>query len=623
MRRRDGVDRRGSEAGDHPVSRLHETTAAAMRALSGCADLSLRPGDGHPSLSGTQARLPARMLAQGNRASAALRGEADSLALRHRHHDLQVHLRSAPRGRQAREVFDVLERIRIEALGARRYAGVARNLQEAAWARWHESGLAHAPDAPDLPMHVAVSMFARRCILGEEYPPGARALMCRWESLLGGCAASFVAALEETLDDQRAYARVCIRLLAALEIADGTREAIESSGAGEPDAIREHDCGTDVAPIDVTVRDAPGNLDGGIETPTAGVDDDVAEVQAGRASIRAVPKQRSNPGAGEGGFRYRSWTSAFDETVEPASICDAAELAFLRRRLDADVAPLACAVHRLAMRLQRTLLARMSRAWDHELDEGILDTGHLARVITTQHSARAYKRECAARMPDTVVALLIDNSGSMRGRSIELAAITADILARTLERCAIKVEILGFTTASWKGGRAREHWLACGRPPSPGRLADLRHIVYKRADSPWRQARIGLGLMLHPGLLKENVDGEALTWAYERLLARPEPRRILLVLSDGAPADDSTLSANDAGYLDRHLRQVIREIERRGVVELTAVGIRHDVAKYYSRAITVMDAGELGSVTIDRLAHLFDARPLFARSVPAPSMQAP
>jgi cobaltochelatase CobT len=447
--------------------------------------------------------------------------------------------------------------------------------------------------------------------------------MHRWERALGERVDPFLAALADALDDQEAYARICRRMLAALEFDDAAREEIESSGATASEAVREDDRDAGEDSIDVTIREAAGEVDDGLEAQAAGDDGGVAEAARDETPAQAVTGRRDAAGATAPDSRYRSWTDSFDEIVEPASLCSDPELTLLRKRLDADVAPLAPAMDRLAMRLQRALLTRMSRGWDFELDDGIVDTGRLARVIATTRASGSFKQQNASRVSATVVTLLIDNSGSMRGRSIELAAITADVLARTLERCAIKVEILGFTTASWKGGRARENWLACGRPPAPGRLADLRHIVYKPADIPWRHARNGLGLMLHPGLLKENIDGEALLWAYRRLLARPEPRRILLVLSDGAPGDDSTLSVNDAGYLERHLREVIARIEGSGAAELVAVGIRHDVSRYYERAVTVMDAGELGSVMIDRLARMLTAQPLPASGPPAQFARVP
>jgi len=623
MRRRKSGDRFDAAPQDLRTLRRCEATAAAMRALAGSPGLSLLPGRERPSLTGTQATLPAGMLAADHSGIAALRGEADSLALRHRHHDPALHQRLAPQGGQAREIFDALERIRIEALGARRFAGVAKNLHSAARARWRDNDFARTPNDRDLPLTDALSSLARRRILGEEYPREAHAHLHRWERALGERIDPFLAALEDALDDQSTCARICRRMLAALELDNAACEEIDSSGAAASDTVREDDRDAGEDSIDATIREAAGEIEDGLEAQVAGDDGGMAEAASNEMSPQALTGRRDAAHGSAPDSRYRFWTDSFDEVVEPASVCSKAELTLLRKRLDADVAPLAPAVDRLAMRLQRALLTRMPRSWDFELDEGILDPGRLARVIATTRTPRAFKQQGASRVPAAVVTLLIDNSGSMRGRSIELAAITADILARTLERCAIKVEILGFTTASWKGGRARENWLAEGRPTAPGRLAELRHIVYKPADTPWRHARNGLGLMLHPGLLKENIDGEALQWAHERLLARPEPRRILLVLSDGAPADDSTLSVNDAGYLDRHLRQVIERIQARGAVELIAVGIRHDVGRYYERAVTVMDAGELGSVMIDRLARLFTAQPLPATKPPAPFARAP
>lgn len=602
----DDRDRPGT--GDASTARLRETMGAAMRALADSSDLSLRTGDS-PSLAGAQARLPAWMFEPRPGSIGALRGETDSLALRHQHHDRPLHLRLAPRGGASREIFDALERVRIEALGARRFAGVAKNLRDAAVARWHASDFARSPESLELSLREAVPMLARWHILGEEQPPDARALLQHQESSLDERVGPLVADLVHMVGDQRAYALVCRRLIAALALDDAERESIESSSVCEPDQAREDEHDTSEDSIDATMRDALGEFDHGLEARSDG-DDGGTQASLEEASARIFVAQPTARGCSARDPRYRIWTGAFDEIVDPVDVCSAAELALLRRRLDADVAALAPAVHRLAMRLQRALLGRMSRSWDFDLDDGVLDTGRLARAVAARGSARAFKQESPSRLPASVVALLIDNSGSMRGRSIELAAITAEVLARTLERCAIKVEILGFTTASWKGGRAREHWLASGSPPMPGRLADLRHVVYKTADTPWRHARRGLALMLHPGLLKENVDGEALLWAHERLLARPESRRILLVLSDGAPADDSTLSANDASYLVRHLHHTIERIERCGAVEISAVGIRHDVGRYYRRAVTVVNAEELAGALIDRLARLFGTCPL-------------
>ena len=303
---------------------------------------------------------------------------------------------------------------------------------------------------------------------------------------------------------------------------------------------------------------------------------------------------------------YKVYCNTFDEIVEADDLCDAEELTRLRAYLDKQLANLQGVVARLANRLQRRLMAQQNRSWDFDIEEGILDTAKLMRVIIDPMHPLSFKVEKDTQFRDTVVTLLLDNSGSMRGRPITVAATCADILARTLERCGVKTEILGFTTRAWKGGQSREKWLGGGKPANPGRLNDLRHIIYKAADEPWRRARRNLGLMMREGLLKENIDGEALIWAHNRLLGRPEQRRILMVISDGAPVDDSTLSVNSGNYLERHLRQVITDIEGRSPVELIAIGIGHDVTRYYKRAVTIVDAEELGGAMTEKLAELFD-----------------
>jgi cobaltochelatase CobT len=306
---------------------------------------------------------------------------------------------------------------------------------------------------------------------------------------------------------------------------------------------------------------------------------------------------------------YRAFTQKFDEIVRAEELCDIAELDRLRSYLDKQLAPLQGAVGRLANRLQRRLMAQQNRAWDFDLEEGIIDVARLSRVVVDPFHPLSFKAERETEFRDTVVTLLLDNSGSMRGRPITVAATCADILARTLERCGVKVEILGFTTRAWKGGQSREAWLQAGKPANPGRLNDLRHIVYKSADAPWRRARRNLGLMMREGLLKENIDGEALAWAHSRLVGRTEQRKILMMISDGAPVDDSTLSVNAGNYLERHLRHVIEEIETRSPVELIAIGIGHDVTRYYRRAVTIVDAEELAGAMTEKLAELFEERP--------------
>ena len=378
---------------------------------------------------------------------------------------------------------------------------------------------------------------------------------------------------------------------------DGEEGDSENQSEGEG-ATTGAQASPDGSPADGEAEDAQdGAEEGDGEMMPGSSDDDPG--RPGRPGT--MPRGRPDDTA-----IYRAFSTVSDEVVEAHELCDADELSRLRQLLDQQLSHLQSVIARLANRLQRRLLAKQTRAWEFDLDEGLLDAARLSRVVANPILPLAYKRERETDFRDTVVTLLIDNSGSMRGRPITVAAMSADILARTLERCAVKVEILGFTTRAWKGGQSRERWIAAGKPPNPGRLNDLRHIVYKPADAPWRRARRNLGLMLREGILKENIDGEALAWAHNRLRERTEQRRILMVISDGAPVDDSTLSVNPGNYLEKHLREVIHDIERLGEVELTAIGIGHDVTRYYRRAVTIVDAEQLGGVMLEKLAELFE-----------------
>ena len=383
---------------------------------------------------------------------------------------------------------------------------------------------------------------------------------------------------------------------------DEAEEGAEQSGAQDNQEQTESQSESEA---ESTLGAQPESAEGEATEDTAdeGDDDDVAVEGEDRPG---GPQQRRERTAPDDSTAYRAYSRANDEEIGAEDLCDPDELTRLRQQLDQQLQHLQGVVSKLANRLQRRLMAQQTRAWEFDLDEGMLDAGRLARIVVNPTQSLSYKRERETDFRDTVVTLLIDNSGSMRGRPITVAAMCGDILARTLERCAVKVEVLGFTTRAWKGGQSRERWVQDGKPRNPGRLNDLRHIIYKSADAPWRRARKNLGLMLREGLLKENIDGEALRWAYRRLVSRTEHRRILMVISDGAPVDDSTLSVNPGNYLERHLREVIREIESRDAVELIAIGIGHDVTRYYRRAVTIVDAEELGGTVMKKLAELFD-----------------
>jgi cobaltochelatase CobT len=550
---------------------------------------------------------------------AEARGAADALALKLKHHDPKLHATRAPSGdSDAREVFDALEQARVEALGSRSMDGIRANLNDLAEARVRMDAITRARTAEEVPLATAVGLLARQRLTGEEPPQAAKAGLKLVSPWIEEKAGAELDALALTIDDQASFATLSRRLLEDLEL------AADEPSDQEPDEGGDEGQGEDEGADDSDDAETEGSDAGGEmemrseETEQDDGDDESAESEADTEEGEATSAQEGADQARANALRrnwpdepvtdYRPFTTRFDEMVAAAELCDEDELIRLRAYLDQQMMSLGGVVTRLANRLQRRLMAQQARSWDFDQEEGLLDAARLARVIASPGHSLSYKVERETEFKDTVVSLLIDNSGSMRGRPISIAATCADVLARTLERCGVATEILGFTTRGWKGGQSREQWLSEGRVPHPGRLNDLRHIVYKRADEPYRHARRSLGLMMREGLLKENIDGEALLWAHGRLLARPEERRILLVISDGAPVDDSTASANGGTYLERHLRQVIGWIEGRSSIELAAIGIGHDVTRYYSRAVTIMDAEQLGGALIEQLAALFDKK---------------
>jgi cobaltochelatase CobT len=593
-----------------PTEIFKRATAATLRAIAERDDVTVGFGPEGAAASGTRVRLPNPPRDLPPDEAAQLRGAADSLALRLRYHDDAVHSRRVPGSPLARAVFEAVEQARVEALGARRMAGVAANLAAMLDEQYRRQGFERITERTESTMAEAVRLLAREALTKERPPPAARRVVDLWRPWLEGKIAKDLSELDRTILDQDGYARATRRMLQDLDLdlgeldeseSDEQQSGEESEGENESEgegATSGAQPSPDGSPADGAADDAQDASDAsdGEMMPGSSDDDPGRPGRPGQ-----MPRARGDDTA-----VYRAFSTASDEIVEAEELCDADELARLRQLLDQQLAHLQSVIARLANRLQRKLLARQTRAWEFDLDEGLLDAARLSRVVANPILPLAYKRERETDFRDTVVTLLIDNSGSMRGRPITVAAMSADILARTLERCAVKVEILGFTTRAWKGGQSRERWIAAGKPPNPGRLNDLRHIVYKPADAPWRRARRSLGLMLREGILKENIDGEALAWAHNRLRERTEERRILMVISDGAPVDDSTLSVNPGNYLEKHLREVIRDIERLGEVELTAIGIGHDVTRYYRRAVTIVDAEQLGGVMLEKLAELFD-----------------
>jgi len=589
--------------------------AGAARAIARDAELEVVFASETASPAAKAARVPSPGAGLEPKLVAEARGAADSAALRLRHHNPRLHSSLAPADPEARAVFDALETARIEALGARAMGGVRANLAELADARIRGDAILRARTAEEVPLATAVGLIARERLTGEAPPKSAEAglkLVSGWIEEKG---AAELDGLALTLDDQAAFAKVSRQLLEDLDLASAAEEAedaLDEAGEeqGDEAAGDEGDEQGESVPQDGDAEMRAEQADEAADEQEAAEDyeareDELAESDETSDSGRPGQVRRNWELAPPSD--YKAFTTRFDEIIEAPELCDETELNRLRAYLDQQIGGLSSVVTKLANRLQRRLMAQQARSWDFDQEEGLLDAARLARVIVNPRHSLSYKIERDTEFRDTVVSLLIDNSGSMRGRPIAIAAICADILARTLERCGVASEILGFTTRAWKGGQSRELWLADGRPAHPGRLNDLRHIVYKRADEPYRRARRNLGLMMREGLLKENIDGEALLWAHQRLIARPEERRILMVISDGAPVDDSTASANGGTYLERHLRQVIAWIEQRSPVELVAIGIGHDVTRYYDRAVTIMDAEQLGGAMIEQLARLFDS----------------
>ncbi len=604
-------------ANETPLDRFKAVLAGTARAIAEEPEVELAFTADAPTQSGKHIKVPMPARALPAEQVAEARGFADGFALRLKLHDIALHNRAAPVEAVARAVFDSVETARIEALGSRGYAGIADNLDRALDVRLRADPITRARNRDEVPLSTALGLMVRERLTGQESPaiaaPGL-ALVREWIE-----SKTDLDALAYALDDQKAFQGLARKILQELELVEGDQVPEESDEGGSEDEGTDEQQQDEGDEGDDQGEDGQGEVEArgeqseqqneesdGQEQSDESMDDiDGEPGDDGEEGMQPVRPNRPFADMG-GAFDYKPWTTQFDEVIAATELCDADELARLRGYLDQQLVHLQSTVSKLANRLQRRLMAQQSRSWDFDQEEGILDAARLARVIVNPTLSLSYKAERETDFRDTVVTLLIDNSGSMRGRPISIAAISADILARTLERCGVKTEILGFTTRAWKGGQSRETWLAAGRPPQPGRLNDIRHIVYKRADEPWRRARNSLGLMMREGLLKENIDGEALMWAHARLVARPEERRILMVISDGAPVDDSTLSVNSGSYLERHLRQVIGWIESKSPVELVAIGIGHDVTRYYARAVTIMDVEQLGGTIIEQLASLFD-----------------
>ncbi len=607
----------GSHRKESPAEPFKRVLGLAVRAIAGDGEVQVTYAPGKPELDGKLVQLPEPSRVPSAKEVAVVRGWADSLALTAACHDPRLHNRLAPKSGPARAVFEAVERARIEALGANRMSGMAANLSARVEDQYGHGRYAEITERADAPLEDALSLIVRERLTGAAPPATAKAMVDLWRPWIEERAGRTLSKLDKLAEDQATFGRSLRDLLKSLnvseELSDGEREEGEDDEQDPENGEQEaQDTSEGQDPQDQDSEDQRGEGEEGESTEQAqdadadqfDADADSDEMADAREPWRPNFNVLDNPEA----FGYKVFNRAHDEEIAAENLSTPDELERLRSFLDKELRNLQGAVARLANRLQRKLMAQQNRAWEFDLEEGTLDAARLTRVITDPLHPLSFKRERDADFRDTIVTLLLDNSGSMRGRPIMVAACCADILARTLERCGVKVEILGFTTRAWKGGQAREAWLAAGKPANPGRLNDLRHIIYKPADAPWRRAKRSLALMMREGLLKENIDGEALAWAHRRLQARPERRRILMMISDGAPVDDSTLSVNTGSYLELHLRQVIEEIETRSSVELIAIGIGHDVTRYYRRAVTITDPSELAGAMTDKLVELFEER---------------
>ena len=602
---------------DNPADPFKKALTEATRAIAADADLEVAFTADPSGVAGERMRLPQVSRRMTRDEVRLARGTADALALRLRHHDEGVHARYAPAGPVARELYEAMESARCEALGARDMPGALTNIDAKLVHEASRRGYDRVSEREASTLPAAAGLLFRQLATGRELPPEAKHLADLWRPLIEEQAGGTLENLRAVLADQTGFARLARQAIADLGYGD---QLGEDPDQPDPEDEPDQDAEEDEEEGDSQARDSSEEEDSEStpersqeqtqdERQTAVTDEDnTDELMDAEESETDTPPEAPPP-VSEASPDYKVFTQSFDEEVHAEDLAELAELERLRAYLDKQLEPLRGAVSRLANRLQRRLQAQQIRSWEFDKEEGTLDAGRLARVVANPTTPLSFKVEKETEFRDTVVTLLLDNSGSMRGRPISIAAICADVLARTLERSQVKVEILGFTTRAWKGGQSREAWLAAGRPAHPGRLNDLRHIIYKGADAPWRRVRPNLGLMMKEGLLKENIDGEALEWSYRRLMRRPEARRILMVISDGAPVDDSTLSVNPANFLERHLRDVIAMIEKRKQVELLAIGIGHDVTRYYQRAVTITDVDQLAGAMTEQLAALFEVDP--------------
>lgn len=610
-----------SKPNNNPADPFKKALAEATKTMANDTDLNVTYTVDPAGKTADTIRLPQVTRRMTRDEVLMARGTADALAMRHRHHNATTHNRYLPQGQMARDLYTAMEDARCEAMGAREMPGALSNIDVKLEAEAKSKGYGEITDRAQAPLATAAGYLVRELATGRDLPESAANVKTLWQDYIEGMTGGTLESLQDALKDQASFAKFARQMIEDLGYGDQLGDDPDSEDDESDDEAQEdgeeeqeQDSQGDQENQEEAEAQPEQSQDDSMDATEAQVSiDDMADQEEGdEAELPEgeAPMEPPAPApASEADPDYNVFETEFDEEVRAEDLAEQQELERLRAYLDQQLEPLKGAVSRLANKLLRRLQAQQNRSWEFDLEEGVLDAGRLARVVVSPTTPLSFKMEQDTEFKDTVVTLLLDNSGSMRGRPISIAAICADVLARTLERCQVKVEILGFTTRAWKGGQSREKWLAEGRPEQPGRLNDLRHIIYKSADAPMRRSRPNLGLMMKEGLLKENIDGEALEWAHRRMVARPEARKILMVISDGAPVDDSTLSVNPANYLEKHLRDVIAMVEKRRAVELLAIGIGHDVTRYYDRAVTITDVEQLAGAMTEQLAALFDADP--------------
>ena len=610
-----------SKPTDNPADPFKKALAEATKVMADDPDMTVTYSVDPSGMTKEGVRLPQVSRRMTRDEVLLARGTADAFALRRKFHNGATAAKYAPTGTLAREIYEAMETARCEAVGARDMPGTAGNIDAKIGHEATRKGYAEITESSDAPLPIAAGYLVRHLATGRDLPKGADNVMNLWRGFMEQQAGQTLENIDHVLSDQAAFARLARKVISDLgygdqlgDDPDAQDEDEEAGDEAQQDDEQQESTGDDDSEEDETEASAEQSQEEQQDASQAQMsEDDMSDMEEGEEAEMPegeAPMEPPPPAAhSDADPNYTVYTTDFDEEIRAEDLAEAAELERLRAYLDQQLEPLKGAVSRLANKLQRRLQAQQNRSWLFDLEEGTLDAGRLARVIANPTTPLSFKQEKDTEFRDTCVTLLLDNSGSMRGRPISIAAICADVLARTLERCSVKVEILGFTTRAWKGGQSRERWLGAGRAQQPGRLNDLRHIIYKSADAPWRRARANLGLMMKEGLLKENIDGEALEWAHRRMMARPEARKILMVISDGAPVDDSTLSVNPANYLEKHLRDVIAMVEKKKAVELIAIGIGHDVTRYYNRAVTITDVEQLAGAMTEQLAGLFDTDP--------------